>query len=255
MEQAIRRWQALIVPRCQGLVAARAGVQCHYSYLFGAIQVQLGRRHLLTAGAALAIGRSAQAALPVPHSRELAFRIMRHGSQIGSHTLQFRCDGDALEVNIAVDVKVSLGPIPLVHYSHRNQESWAADRLVGLDSRTDRNGKILRMSACATEAGLRVEGSGTTPYIAPRNALASTYWYKAVLHGPIIGTQDGMLVRPAISQPDAQPIHLASGAETPARRYVLTGDLDVELWYDVGDTWVGMRFSVDDGSVISYERI
>ena len=217
--------------------------------------MQLGRRHLLTAGAALAIGRSAQAALPVPQTRELAFRIMRHGSQIGSHTLQFRCNGDALQVDIAVDVRVSLGPIPLVRYSHRNQESWMADRLVGLDSHTDRNGKILRMSACATDAGLRVEGSGAAPYIAPRNALASTYWYKAVLGGPIIGTQDGMLVRPAISQPEPQPIHLASGAEMPAKRYVLTGDLDVELWYDVSDTWAGMRFSVDDGSVISYERM
>jgi len=217
--------------------------------------MQLGRRHLLTAGAALAIGRSAQAALPVPQSRELAFRIMRHGSQIGSHALQFHCNGDALQVDIAVDVRVSLGPIPLVRYSHRNQESWVADRLVGLDSHTDRNGKILRMSACATSAGLRVEGSGTAPYIAPPNALASTYWYKNVLRGPIIGTQDGMLVRPAISQPEPQPIHLASGAEMPAKRYVLTGDLDVELWYDVSDTWVGMRFSVDDGSVISYERM
>jgi hypothetical protein len=210
---------------------------------------------LLTAGAALAIGRSAQAALPVPQSRELAFRIMRHGSQIGSHVLQFRCNGDSLEVDIAVDVRVSLGPIPLVRYSHRNHESWVADRLVGLDSHTDRNGKALQMSACATSAGLRVEGSGTAPYIAPHNALASTYWYKNVLQGPIIGTQDGMLVRPAISQPQAQPIHLASGAEMPAKRYVLTGDLDVELWYDVRDTWVGMQFSVDDGSVISYERI
>ena len=64
-----------------------------------------------------------------------------------------------------------------------------------------------------------------------------------------------MLVRPAISQPEPQPIHLASGAEMPAKRYVLTGDLDVELWYDVSDTWAGMRFSVDDGSVISYERM
>jgi len=223
--------------------------------LVGAIQVILARRQILTAGAGLAIGRRAQAALPVPQKRELAFRIMRHGSQIGSHTLLFRCDGDALDVDIAVDVKVSLGPIPLVHYSHRNHEAWVADRLVGLDSHTDRNGKILRMSACATNAGLRVEGSGTQPYIAPHDALASTYWYKAALRGPIIGTQDGMLVHPVISRPEPQPILLASGAETPARRYVLSGDLDVELWYDVSDAWVGMRFSVDDGSVISYERM
>ena len=57
------------------------------------------------------------------------------------------------------------------------------------------------------------------------------------------------------SRADGSLWHIASGAEMPAKRYVLTGDLDVELWYDVSDTWAGMRFSVDDGSVISYERM
>ena len=64
-----------------------------------------------------------------------------------------------------------------------------------------------------------------------------------------------MLVRPAISQLGAEPIRLATGEATPARRYVLSGDLDLELWYDASDAWVGMRFTVDDGSVISYERL
>jgi len=31
--------------------------------------------------------------------------------------------------------------------------------------------------------------------------------------------------------------------------------MDVELWYDANDTWAGMRFSADDGLVISYERM
>jgi uncharacterized protein DUF6134 len=215
----------------------------------------IGRRDLLVAGAAMAIGGNAQAALPVPRGNGLAFRLMRHGAAIGTHALAFRSEGDTVAVDIAVDVLVKFGPFQLVRYTHHNRETWQGGRLVGVNSRTDRNGKLLHMAASWTGSGLSVEGSGTHPYVAPRDAFATTYWNKSTLFAPLIGTQDGMLVRPAISQLGAEPIRLATGEATPARRYVLSGDLDLELWYDVSDAWVGMRFTVDDGSVISYERL
>jgi Family of unknown function (DUF6134) len=215
----------------------------------------LTRRHLLVAGAAMAAAGRAQAALPVPHGNSMAFRLMRHGSAIGTHALAFRDDGDTLEVNIAVEVLVKFGPIPFVRYAHHNRETWQGERLVGLNARTDRNGTRLQMSAAWTDAGLRVEGSGTRPYIAPPNAFATTYWRQSTLFGPLIGTQDGMLVHPAISQQQPAPIRTASGEVTPAKRYVLSGDLKLELWYDASDSWDGMRFTVDDGSEISYERL
>lgn len=216
----------------------------------------LGRREILLAGAALTVaGGGAKAALPVPPDRHVAFRIMRHGGSIGTHTLDFRARGDLLDVDIAVDVAVWLGPIPFVRYKHQACETWDGDRLVGLQSHTDRNGRELHMQAARTGMGLSVAGTGTQPYIAPPNAFATTYWRKASLFGPLIGTQDGGLVHPAISQPRVDPVRLASGAETPAHHYVLTGDLALELWYDTQDAWVGMRFEADDGSVISYERI
>ena len=215
----------------------------------------LGRRDLLVAGAAVVVGGNARAALPVPRGNGLAFRLMRHGAAIGTHSLAFRRSGDALEVDIAVDVLVKFGPFPFVRYTHHNREVWQGDRLVGVSAHTDRNGTELHMAAAWTDTGLRVEGSGTRPYVAPPNAFATTYWRRATLFGPLIGTQDGMLVHPAISQLQQGPIRLASGEETPVRRYVLSGDLDVELWYDANDTWAGMRFTAADGSVISYERL
>ncbi len=148
----------------------------------------LTRRYLLVVGAATAAARNARAALPVPRSNALTFRMMRHGSAIGTHALAFRHDGNLLEVNIAVDVLVKLGPIPLVRYTHHNREIWQGERLVGLNSHTDRNGTPLQMSATWTNGGLRVEGSGTQPYIAPPNAYATTYWHEATLFGPLIGT-------------------------------------------------------------------
>jgi len=215
----------------------------------------IGRRSFIVAGAALTCARGARAGLPVPPDARLAFRVMRHGSCIGSHTLEFRVNGNGLEVDIAVDVRVSFGPIPLVHYYHRAREIWMDDRLVGVSSHTDRNGRQLQMEAVWAGSALDVTGSGTRPYTAPQHAHATTYWRKASLFEPLIGTQDGTLNYPKIVGPGSDPIRLASGAQTAAEHYVLSGDMDVELWYDEADEWVGMRFEADDGSTISYERV
>ena len=212
-------------------------------------------RRMLLAGAATVIGGTAHAGLPVPADDRLAFRLMRHGVPIGTHTMTFHRDGDALTVDIAVDVLVKFGPIPFVRYTHRNQESWRRDRLVGFVSQTYRNGTKMHALAHRIDTGVAVDGSGTSPYIAPDNALATTHWNARMLRGPMIGTQDGMLVHPAVSlQPD-EKIRLASGEEIPAKHYKLSGDLNFELWYDHDDRWASMRFTVDDGSVISYERL
>jgi Domain of unknown function (DUF6134) len=212
-------------------------------------------RRLLLAGAAMASGRMAHAALPVPPGNRLAFRLMRHGSSIGSHVMTFRSDGDLLTVDIAVDVQVKFGPIPLVRYTHRNKETWNHGRLMGLESHTDRNGTNMHMLARWDGSGLAVEGCGTRPYIAPANALATTHWNSYMLRGPMIGVQDGMLVHPVVSPQPEERVRLATGDDIRARRYTLSGDLDLELWYDPSNTWAGLRFAADDGSVISYERL
>lgn len=212
-------------------------------------------RRLLLAGAAALSGHAAHAGLPVPAGNGLTFRLMRHGVRIGTHTVNFRGDGEALTVQIAVDVLVRFGPIPFVHYTHRNQETWLHDRLVGIESRTDRNGTKMYVRASWNGSGLAVEGSGTRPYIAPPNALATTHWNARMLHGPMIGTQDGMLIHPVVSLEPEERIRLATGADVDVRHYRLSGDLDLELWYDASNTWAGMRFTADDGSVITYERL
>lgn len=204
---------------------------------------------------AMGASPSGVASLPIPPSRALAFRLVRHGTAIGSHTLDFSVEGDTLTVRIAADVLFTFGPIPLVRYSHRNTEIWRGGRLASLDAQTNKNGNMLHMSAHRTAAGLQVEGSGTAPYIAPEDALPTTYWNSRMLDGPMIGVQDGMLVRPKVTEKPVEPVRLASGAEKEARCYSLTGDLDLDLWYAAGRDWMSMRFSVADGSVITYERL
>ncbi len=221
----------------------------------------IGRRSLclsapaLCAAAALRARPAAAAPLPVPPGGTMTFRLIRHEDDIGTHTVKFDQQGGALTIRIDVEVLVKFGPIPLVRYSHHNIEVWRDNRLDRLSSTTDKNGTKLYVEAHRTEAGLSVVGSAATAYIAPDDALPTTYWNKRMLSVPMIGTQDGMLVHPTVRDLGADPVTLAAGGRIPATRYSLRGDLDLDLWYDGTGTWAGMEFSVADGSIVRYERV
>ena len=81
----------------------------------------IGRRSLLAGLTALPLAQ-ARAAPPVPASNRLAFHIIRKGSTIGEHSVDFAQAGDALTVSVAADIVVGIGP----------------DRVVPLHSSRDR---------------------------------------------------------------------------------------------------------------------
>lgn len=194
---------------------------------------------------------------PVPAGDTLAFRIMRRGNPIGAHTIAFeRLSDDDLDAHISVNVLVKLGPIPLAHYTHNNLESWRDGRLSVLRAHTDRNGTELQMHAWRTRPGLEVEGTDTTPYVAPANALPTTYWNPRMLDGPMIGTQKGTLVIAKVTEIGIERIPLANGGTVAARHYAVRGpDMNVDVYYDADDVWAGMSFTVGDGSLITYQRL
>jgi hypothetical protein len=221
--------------------------------MIGRRSLCLGVPGLSLAGVALARAAAASP-LPVPSSHELAFHLIRHDDNIGTHTIRFDQQGSTLTVHIDVEVLVKFGPIPLVRYSHHNVEVWHDNRLDQLDANTDKNGTKLSMWARRQENGLQVSGTAAPAYIAPEDALPTTYWIKRLLTSPMIGTQDGMLVRPVVRDLGSNPAPGSTGS-IPATRYSLRGDLALDLWYDQTQTWAGMEFSVADGSVIHYERL
>lgn len=218
---------------------------------------RIRRRIVLAWGLATAAMGAAPELPSVPAGGTLAFRIMRHGGPIGAHTIAFnRHSDDGLDVHIAVNVLVKLGPIPLVRYAHRGLEGWRAGRLAGLLTHTNRNGTDLQMRAWRTGPGLEVEGTGTTPYVAPPNALPTTYWNRRMLDGPMIGTQKGTLVIPKVTEMGIERIPLANGRTVATRHYAIRGKgMNVDVHYDFDEVWAGMSFTVEDGSLITYERL
>ncbi len=214
----------------------------------------IGRRVVLLAGAALA-ARPTAAALPVPRSTALAFRLVRHGSEIGRHIVTFESQDDNLTVRVSVDALVTVFSIPIVRYSHRVVETWQGGTLVGLTGETHKNGDVQWVNARRTGDGLEVTGSKTERYIAPEPAFGTTYWNRHMVDGPIISLEDGVLLRPQVQLHRAETIQLASGVAISADHYNLSGAFDIDVWYDQTDTWAGLAFPAPDGSTVHYERL
>lgn len=212
------------------------------------------RRAFLLAGAALA-ARPALAALPVPAGNRLAFRLMRHGDDIGRHTLDFDRQDEALTVRIDVAAVVTLLSIPIVHYTHRVVETWQGDTLTSLTGETNKNGTREWVSARRTNEGLVVLGSRTNRYIAPDTAIGTSYWNKRMLDGPMISLEDGVLLKPKVAVRRDETIRVASGRTISADRYALRGAFNADVWYDQGNAWAGLAFGVADGSEVHYERL
>ncbi len=213
----------------------------------------IGRRALLAGAAALLVSPSA-GALPVPTGNRLDFRILRKGSQIGTHTLRFANTGDDLTVEVAADIVIGLGPIAFFRYRHRATERWRNGVVVSVDAETDDDGTKERMTARREGMSLVVEGTKAPRYVAPSTASPATHWNRRMLDGPLINTQNGLLMRPTIKMLGPGQVPTADGGSLRADHVTLRGDADLDTWYDATPAWVGLRFTAKDGSVVEYRR-
>lgn len=211
----------------------------------------LHRRSLVLAAPAVLAAGGAIAAIP-PGNR-IAFTVTRNDSQIGTHALTFTRDGSDVRVAIAIDFAVRFVGITAFRYTHRNTELWRGDRLLAIDATTDNNGTALAVTARAGGAGITVEGTEAGTYVAPIEAISTSYWHGAFLRGQKIDTQGGKLLVTTLEQLGEETIDVA-GRPTPAQRWRIAGDLKLDIWYDRAGAWSALRFARSDGSVIAYTR-
>lgn len=213
----------------------------------------IGRRTVLGALALSPVALAQPLVSAVPPQARLAFRVLRNDSPIGTHVLSFARDGERIEVRIAIDLAVRVLGITAYRYTHRNTELWSGERLLSIDSETDRNGRAYRVQARANGRGIEVEGTQSGRYLAPPDAVSTSYWHGHFLRSVKIDTQGGRLLRTSIEELGEETLRIA-GIESPARRFRVSGDLTLDIWYDRDGIWSGLLFTGEDGSIIRYER-
>lgn len=210
--------------------------------------ITLRRLAVSCVGAAVAASGLGAAAQQLPS--QLAFDVRRGDSSIGRHTVEIRRNGETVAVDIAIDLKVSFAFVTLFEYRHRNREIWRDGRLVCLDSTTDDDGTPYRVTARATEAGLLVDGSAGR-FTAPPDIVPTSYWNPETRKQTrLLDTQRGRLLNVAIAPAERAQVGTPTGA-VPARRYRVSGDLRLDLWYTEAGHWVKTAFEAR-GATVEY---
>jgi hypothetical protein len=194
--------------------------------------------------------------LPFPPIQNLSFRILRKGSQIGTHDISFTgSQADALTAKIDVDIAVRFAFITMFRYTHHNVEKWSGGQFASMDAKTDYNGEPCYATVIRDNGVLNVEGSKAARYVAPSNALAATHWNSAELRGPMINPENGMLLSPKIACEGRSAVALASGATVPATKFTWRGQDSLDLWYQPDGAWTALTAQTSDGTTLTYERV
>lgn len=211
----------------------------------------VSRRALMAMGVVLLAPAQVLAA---PTSRRLAFAVLRNGARIGEHRMTIVGQADGVTASSDVSLVVKVGPVPVYRYTHRAVEQWRAGRFASLETSTNGGGKIQRVSARRTAAGVMIETS-KGQVIAPAGAAPLTHWNAAVLDGPLFNPQDGKMLAITARRSGREAVKLADGRSIESTRWSLRGDTQIDNWYDEADTWAALRGRLPDGSMMEYRRL
>jgi hypothetical protein len=187
----------------------------------------------------------------------LAFKVLRDGSEFGSHVIRFSRDGDRLVVDVDISLRVDFAFVTLFSYEHRNRENWRDDRLVSIETWTDNDGKPFAVSGAATTGGFEVSSKTQGVFSVPLEIMPSSYWNIATVRdNNLLDTQAGRLLDIEVAELGTEIVATDDAGPVPSRRFRISGDLDLELWYGMAGDLTRLAFRApSDDSLIEYRRV
>ena len=211
---------------------------------------------LLIAGMTMASVASVASAAPLsarlPDGHAVEYRVTRDGAPIGSYTVTVHTEGDRVPVSSAVRIEVAFGFITLYRYALDAREVWRAGRLVSFDSATDDDGERHAVHAVAEAGVIEVTANGGR-WAAPPSIAPSSLWHRDLVDNAILlGVEDGDRLEVVVRWAGPETVSVA-GRPVRATRYIVSGDVERELWYGADGMLVRLRLIARDGSEILYQ--
>ena len=193
--------------------------------------------------------------LPTPFSAYdgavIDFQVLRKGKPFGRHVLTFNeLDDGRLQVTTDVDLDVKFGPITAFKYRLDATEIWDNGRLVGLNGKSNNDGRRGKVSARANGDQLIVDSTKFDGAL-PASIIPSSHWNILQITGDrMLSTETGEVLDIDVERIGEDTV-LVNGTEVPATHYRLKSDLTVDLWYDDQNRWVKLIFEAR-GQEIQY---
>jgi len=202
-------------------------------------------------GAASALGMTLPA-LPADAAQggagDLLFTVLRFGDPVGHDVVSFTPRDDGLHVAVEMEAKVKFGFLTLFHYHHQSSELWREGRLVALDSSTYDNGKRYNVTVRPGEGGLVIDGPKGR-FQVPPDTLPTSYWHPdTIRQSRLIDAGKGRVFDIVVAPGEIETVE-AAGRTVQARRYGVTGNLTMSLWYTEDGHWVRTAFNMKGSDI------
>ncbi len=157
--------------------------------------------------------------------------------EVGRHVVTYSCQGDDLLVETRIDGKAAMLGVPVYELSGHYREVWRGDRLLSFDSQVDDNGEHFEVSARAEGDHMLIDRRRGT-IEAPATIISDHPWNYAVLDRTLLFDARRGKLRHVKVEVAGEDTLVIDGQKVPAKKYIVSGDLDRVLWYGEDGAWL-----------------
>jgi hypothetical protein len=198
---------------------------------------------------ALLVSSAAQAATDT-----WRYAITRNGDQIGTHTVEINRTGPETSVSISTDLTIKILFVTAYHFQHAASERWINGRLVALNSTTDNNGTLHKLTAAMKPSGLEMDADGKAVHL-DQNVIPGSLWNAELLkRTAMLDTQEGEVLPLTVVDAGAEEL-MVRNQPVKTHHYTLKSKWSQDVWYDDRQRLVQAKFVGSDGSIIMYKPI
>lgn len=172
----------------------------------------------------------------------LVFDVTLDGERIGAHSIHFQREAGRLVMQAMTAISVKRLLFTVYQRDYRSREEWRGDELQSVDTSLEENGTRSRQVVARTADGSVTGLNGTSDV-----AFPASYWSLAtVRQSRLFDTTNGRVLAVEVRDAGPETVATASGPVL-GRRFAVSGELNLELWYDRTGCWLKMRYRPEDG--------
>ena len=194
-------------------------------------------------------------AMPDPfklYGGKISFNVERNGKKIGTHVTRFSKRGNATVVRSSMSLDVKVLGFTAYSMRYNSTERWEDKVLARLSVGVDDDGQKTKISGRLK--GGKFSWSTNGKWRASKSKVFPTnHWNKNILKSRrVLNTLTGSFNRVRITRAGSETLTCGK-RRVRASRYVYSGQLKTESWYDRNGRWVGLRFKAKDGSTLFFK--
>jgi hypothetical protein len=197
-------------------------------------------------------------------NNEWSFDVYLDNKIIGFHSFKLSNDNHLLS---DAKFKVNFLFLTAYDYQHKSQEQWNNDCLTSLDATTKENKTISKVNAYLDSDNFFVHrnvDSNEKNRSLPRCVMTFAYWNPKILtQTKLLNPQNGEYLDVSFKPEGYKKIDV-KGEQKTVKIYHLYGNsseyltakpkIDILIWYDNNNDWLGLESITPEGYTISYKR-